>query len=143
VTVDVAEPPPPPPPPPAPQAQLVRIPTTLRNAWLAFPAYTTVRALAALDLPAGTVVTVTCKAKPQKRCPYKRRRLTTPMPRIRLDLVKPFRKRKLPVRAVVRIQATAPGFVGKVFTYAMRKRRPPSSRTQCLLPGASTPSRCG
>jgi hypothetical protein len=143
VTVDVAGPPPgPPPSPPAPPAPLVRIPTTLRNAWLAFPAYTTVRALAALDLPAGAVVTVTCKAKPRKRCPYGRRRLTTPTPRARLDLVKPFRKRKLPVKAVVRIQVTAPGFIGKVFTYTMRKRHLPSSRTQCLPPGSNKASRC-
>ena len=68
--------------------------------FLAFRKYTKVDMLAVNDLPAGTRVRVQCKTKKKKQqkkgCPYKSRTVATTFPRARLNVLKPFRKKKMP-----------------------------------------------
>jgi hypothetical protein len=114
--------------------------STVTHGWMAYRRYTVARRLAATNLPAGATVTVTCRSKPKKRCP-KARRVTTTFPRARLDLVKPFRKRKLPVGTRITVSIAVPGAIGKVVTLTIRKRALPSARTQCRPPGGR-PAAC-
>ncbi len=59
----------------------------------------------------------------------------------KINLRKPFRKKKLPVGTRVRVTITAPGFIGKRFTYTMRKRKVPKRVRQCIPPGGK-PGKC-
>jgi hypothetical protein len=97
------------------------------------------------NLPAGATVKVTCKAKKRKQqkksCPYKRRSVTTTFARARLNLVKPFKKKKLRIGTKITVTITASGFIGKVFTFTVRKRAVPRVRSLCLPPGGRA-ARC-
>jgi len=79
---------------------------------------------------------VTCKTKKKKQqkkgCPYKRKRFTTSGARARLNLRKPFAKKRIPVGAKITITITSRGYLGKRITYTMRARKLPKSRVQCL-----------
>ena len=108
--------------------------STVAHGWTAFRRHTIARRLAAINLPAGATVTVTCKAKKRKHCP-KTTRVTTTFPRARLNLLKPFRKRKLPVGTKVIVAITAPGAIGKVVTFKVRRRAVPAVKIQCRPPG--------
>jgi hypothetical protein len=112
---------------------------------LAFRKYTKLRTLAVKNLEAGSAVRVTCKTKKKKQqkkgCPYKSKRFTTSGARARLNLQKPFKKKKVPVGAKITISITAPNFIGKRITYTMRKSKIPSSRVLCVPPGGKA-GRC-
>jgi hypothetical protein len=112
------------------------LPSTASISSLAFPTYTKLVNLSVKNLQAGSTVVVTCKTKKKKQqkkgCPYKRKRFTTTGARARLNLLKPFAKKKIPVGAKLTITITARGFLGKRITYTMRKRKLPKSRVQCL-----------
>jgi hypothetical protein len=146
--VNVSNPPPPPPSGggggggPAP---LTVIGTTVTNNWLAFPKYTKATSLSVNNLPAGSRVLTQCKTKKKKQqkkgCPYKSRSVTTTFPRAKLNLVKPFKKKKLPVGTTVTITTTAPGFIGKRFRYTIRKRAVPKKSLLCVPPGGK-PAKC-
>jgi hypothetical protein len=145
ITVDPLPPPPPaPPPPPPPPPPPTLLASTVSNGWLAFVTYTTPDSLAVNSLPPGATVKVTCKTKKKrqqkKSCPYKSKTFKTGT-KTRLSLLKPFRKRKLPVGTKVTIRITAPGFIGKQFTYTMRKRKKPKLTRQCIPPGGK-PGKC-
>jgi hypothetical protein len=75
------------------------------------------------NVPAQARVRVTCTKRGCKAKTYK----TTKAKR-RLNLIKPFRKRRLKVGTKVRITITAPGFIGKRITYTIRKRKLPLSK---------------
>ena len=128
-------------PPPA----ITALSSTVTNSWLVYVKYTKVTALAANDLPAGTRVRVQCKTRKKKQqkkgCPYTSRTLATTFPRAKLNLLKPFKKKKLPVGTRVTIAISAPGFIGKRFTYTMRKRKRPKVSRLCIPPGGK-PARC-
>ena len=119
--------------------------STISNHFLAFRKYTKVDRLAVNDLPAGARVRVQCKAKKKKQqkkgCPYKSRTVTTTFPRAKLNVLKPFRKKKMPKGLKITITITAPGFIGKQFTYTMRSPKSPRSRRLCIPPGGK-PARC-
>lgn len=86
--------------------------------------------------PAGASVLVSCKAK--KGCPFKSRTLAVKKAGT-VSLGKLFKSAKLRSKTLVTIRVTRPGFIGNVFTYTLRKRKPPLRTTQCLAPGASKP----
>ena len=80
---------------------------------------------------------VTCKTKKKKRqkkgCAYKSRRFTTSGARARLNLRKPFAKKRIPVGTKITITITAPGYLGKQIQYTTRARgKIPRSRVRCL-----------
>jgi len=128
--------------PAAGPAALAVVASTVTNRWAAFAKFTLVRALAAKNVPAGATVTVLCKAKPQKRCPYKSRKVTTTFARASLDLAKPFKRRRLPVKATIEVRITGAGFIGKAIKFTIRRRALPRVSTLCVPPGARSPSKC-
>jgi WD40 repeat protein len=131
---------------PRPPVRPRTIGSTVTPKWSVFKKFTVVRSLTVKTLPARAKIVTTCKTKKrklQKRCPFKSRTVNSPKARAKLDVGKPFAKRKLPVGTRIRITATAPGLIGKVFTYTVRKGVKPASKLQCLAPGAKKPGKCG
>ena len=117
------------------------IPSTVTNNWLAFPAgFTKVTNLSVNNLLAGTTVRVTCKTKgkskkkQKKGCPYKSKRFTTSGSRAKLNLLKPFKKKKIPAGTKITIAVTVPGQIGKRFQYTMRKGKIPKKSLRCISP---------
>ena len=135
-TVSITVTPAPAPPTSTPPAPSKVVPSATSIKSRPFPKYTTLLALAATRLKPGSKVVVTCKtqkAKQQKKsCPYKKKTFKTARAKAKLDLRKPFGKRKLPVGTRIGITITAPGFLGKRITYTMRAGKAPKSTIQCL-----------
>ena len=115
------------------------IPSTVSNNFLAFRAFTRITRLSVNDLLAGSSVRTQCKTKRKKQqkkgCPYKSRTAKTTTARAKLNLLKPFRKKKLPVGTRLTITITAPGAIGKRFTYTTRRRKTPKRTRLCIPPG--------
>jgi hypothetical protein len=115
------------------------IPSTVSNNFLAFRTFTRITRLAVNDLLAGSSVRTQCKTKRKKQqkkgCPYKSRTAKTATARAKLNLLKPFRKKKLPVGTRLTITITAPGAIGKRFTYTTRRRKAPKRTRLCIPPG--------
>jgi hypothetical protein len=120
--------------------------STISSHFLGFPKFTKVDKLTVNDLPAGTRVRVQCKTKKKKQqkkgCPYKARTVATTFPRTKLNLLKPFRKKRMPPKTRVTITLTAPGFIGKQFTYTMRKGDAPQPPRRLCIPPGGKPARC-
>jgi hypothetical protein len=136
VSITVAAPPPPPP---------TLLSSTVTNAWIPFPQFTKVFKLAVNQLPANSKVVVTCKTKKKKQqkksCPYKKKTFKSAKAKSKLKLLKPFKKKKLPVGTRVTVAMTATGFIGKQFTYTMRKSKQPKTKRLCIPPGGK-PGKC-
>jgi hypothetical protein len=96
-------------------------------------------------VPAGTTVFETCKSATQarraSRCPFKRRRVTLKRTAARLDLAKPFKRRKLAVGTVVELRATKKGTIGFDMLLITQKGVPPRRRTLCV-PAHGNPVKC-
>jgi hypothetical protein len=139
-SVQITNPPPPPPPGGGgggggPQPLTV-LPSTASINSLGFKKYTKLLTLSVKNLPAGATVRVTCKTKRKKQqkkgCAYKSKRFTTSGARARLNLRKPFAKKRIPVGTKITITITAPGFLGKQVQYTTRKGKIPKVRVRCL-----------
>jgi hypothetical protein len=119
--------------------------STVTNGWDAFPKFTKNTALAVNQLPAHSKVVVTCKTKKKKQqkkgCPYKKKTFKSVRAKSKLKLHKPFRKKKLPLGTRVTVAITATGFIGKQFTYTMRKNKRPKVKRLCIPPGGK-PGKC-
>lgn len=120
--------------------------STISNHFLSFPKFTKIDKLAINDLVAGERIQVKCKTKKKKQqkkgCPYKSRTVTTTFRRAKLNLLKPFRTRRLPPGTKVTIIMTAPNFIGKQFTYTVRKGKSPKSPLRLCIPPGGRPARC-
>jgi Bacterial Ig domain len=136
VLITVQAPPPPPP---------TLLSSTVSNGWLAFSKYTKATSLAVNELPKNWRVVVKCKTKKKKQqkkgCPYKSKPFKGAAAKSKLKLRTPFKKKKLPVGTKVTITITATGFIGKQFTYTMRKKKKPKSKRLCIPPGGK-PGKC-
>ena len=126
---------------PEPPPPLKSLRSTVSSLWVPSRRSTRVQVLAVNALPKGATVKVTCSSKPRRRCPrsrtYRIRKATK-----KLNVRKPFRRKRLPAGARVTIVITAPGYEGKVYVYRMRKKKRPSLRQLCLPPGATRPGSC-
>ena len=144
VAVTVAGAPPPPPPPPPPSAKLTAIPSTTAINSLAFTSFTKLVNLSVRNLVAGSTVRVTCKTKKRsqqkKGCPYKSKRFSTSGARSKLNLRKPYGKRRLPVGTRITITISAPGFITKQIRYSVRRRKIPKSSVRCIPAGGKAGS---
>ena len=123
---------PPPPPPPS------QIPSTVTNSWLVFPKFTRATRLRVNNVLAGSRIRVTCKTKrkkqQKKRC-AKSRTINSASAKTRVNLLKPYRKKKLPAGTKLTITITTPGAIGKRFTFTVRKRKVPRLQVRCIPPG--------
>jgi len=138
VTINVAAPPPPPPPPPG------LIPSSVSHNWLAGVRFTRATQLRANNVLANSRIRITCKTKRKKQqkkaCP-KARTIKRTSAASRVNLLKPFKKRKLPVGTKVTITITTTGAIGKRFTFPIRKRKVPKLQLRCIPPGGK-PVKC-
>ena len=87
--------------------------------------------------PQGAVAELRCKGR---KCPFKRKRVKR-IRKNRIDVFKALTERQRRFRPGQRLQLriTAPGHIGKVVKFRLRKGRIPNGRTFCLPPGATTP----
>jgi hypothetical protein len=143
VSISVVPTPPPPPPPPSSPPLLL---STISARWLPFRAYTKVLSLSVNNIPAGGQVRVQCKTKTKRQqgkgCPSKSKTYKVKEATRKLDLRKPFRDKKVPVKTKITITITAPGFTGKRFTYAMRPSKPPKPPKPVCILTSGKPDSC-
>jgi PKD domain len=96
-----------------------------------------------LRVPKGGKVELRCKGK---KCPYKRmsskkrrKRAITLFKEIKPRKVVGKKKRSFRAGQRLQLRITAPGYIGKVVKYRLRKGRIPSGQTFCLPLGSSKP----
>jgi hypothetical protein len=106
--------------------------------WMFDPAYTRAEVLSVSGIPAGGVVQVTCHGG---GCPFTSKTFS-PSSAGNVNLEPSFKSSKLRPGTTLVIKTTHTNYVGKVSTFAVHSGRAPSELTQCLPPGASTPSKC-
>lgn len=122
-----------------------RIAAGVRTAWQAFPGYTRNVRFVVTNVPAGSTVELTCRrgrTRGREACGFNRRRIEVERSRNRLVLSRLFAGLRLRARTVVEVRITAPGAIGKLLRYRMRRGRAPRVVTQCLAPGSARPRSC-
>ncbi len=89
--------------------------------------------------PKGAVAELRCRGR---RCPFTRKRVTR-IRRNRIDVFRALskRQRRFRPRQTLQLRITAPGHIGKVVKFRLRRGKIPSGQTLCLPPGASRPQR--
>jgi 6-phosphogluconolactonase (cycloisomerase 2 family) len=124
-----------------------RLNQTIKSRWAFNRTHTWMLRLQVLRVPGDARVQVRCKAPKRlgrKACPFKRKSAKPKRHRATVDIKKKmFRKKQRKLRAGVRLQIriTAPGAIGKVVNYTMRKGKLPRSAERCLPPGATRPQK--
>jgi hypothetical protein len=99
--------------------------------------HTNVQKLSIDGIPPRGTVTVLCQGG---GCPFRKHLFRSHRRRLALTLA--FAQAKLQPRSRVTIEVTAPGQVGYVVIYTVRKASIPSSHKLCLDPGAGAPQPC-
>ena len=104
---------------------------------------TRVTELTVSRIPAGGRVVILCRRPKGKRraCPFTRVTRKFPAARRKVNLVKSFKRRKLPLGTVFEVRVVAPDTIGKVRIERVRKSTT-TRRLLCLRPGASRASKC-
>jgi 6-phosphogluconolactonase (cycloisomerase 2 family) len=130
-------------PPPAPPARIL---SPVINRWAAGPRTTEILRLRVRLVPGNATVQVRCAAPKRlgrRACPFRRKSATPKADGATVDVRKLFgSRRRLRVGVKIQIRITAPGAIGKVVTYTMRRSRVPRSVSRCIQPGATAPSAC-
>jgi hypothetical protein len=98
---------------------------------------TTLRNLAA-DVEPGARLAAQCRTKRNRKC-TRTRDLARSAASVRL---RGFEGRRLPVGTRLIVRVTKDGMIGLVKTLTIRRKKPPSLKTQCLQPGSATPAAC-
>ena len=124
VSITVAAPPPPPP---------TLLSSTVTNGWDAFPKFTKVDD-ARGQRPAGELEgRVACKTKKKKQqkkgCPYKKKTFKSAKAKSKLKLLKPFKKKKLPVGTRSPSRSRRRASSASSSRYTMRKSKRPKRRS--------------
>ena len=87
-----------------------------------------------------------CKTKKKKAqrkgCPFKSKTFKVTKARGKLNLKKSFGKKKLPIGTKITITITAPGFIGKRFTYTTRKGKAPKRPKRVCIGTTGAVVRC-
>jgi 6-phosphogluconolactonase (cycloisomerase 2 family) len=121
-----------------------RITSPIRNRWAAGPRRTRIIQLRARFVPGNATVEVRCSAPKRlgrRACPFKRKSARPKADGATVDLRLLFgRHDRLRVGVRVQIRITAPGAIGKVVTYTMRRSKLPKSVARCLPVGATKPA---
>jgi hypothetical protein len=121
----------------APAAPVPRIASTWSVRFRVTRRFTQFRMLRVGAVPSTATVALRCAGK---GCPFKRRTLTSRNGRANGSAA--LRRAKLRPGATLEIRVTAPGAVGMVVRYRIRRGRTPVSSWLCLAPGTTTPARC-
>jgi hypothetical protein len=118
---------PPPPPPP--------VGAKVKYTFSANRHYTVTTGLSVSFVPAGATVALHCS----HGCPHLRR---VAVHNGRANVYRLLRHRRLRPGTTLQVGVTAPGMVGTVWSFKVRRGVLPRFTTRCLAPGAGTPSRC-
>jgi hypothetical protein len=88
----------------------------------------------------GTTVELRCSGR---RCPFKRKTMRAPSGG-RVNVLRSIRRYSSRFRGgqTLELRITAPDKMGKVIRYPLKSGDTPVSRTLCLAPGATKPTRC-
>ena len=105
--------------------------------WVSTTHWTRNTKLTVRDVPSGGTVTVSCRGN---GC-YKKAKTAT-VRNGNSDLHRIIKSRHLGVGAVLDVKITAPGMVGKVVRFTMRKHNIPTMQRYCLAEGARHSTRC-
>jgi len=102
------------------------------------PTYTKVLALIVNGASSRTTVRVTCRGA---GCPFAQRKIAVPsaVHHRNVNLVGRFKTHRLRTGARIDVAITHPGWVGKHYTFQVRRRRGPQIGIACLAPGTARP----
>ncbi len=98
--------------------------------------------LVVAELQAGSTVVATCKARVQRKCPFKRVALRAARAGASASFTKRLRRKRLPAGARIELRITAPGTVGRFVRFSIRGKADPRVSDLCLLPGSSVAKKC-
>jgi Ca2+-binding RTX toxin-like protein len=117
-------------------------PATVKPGWKVRGSVTTITSLRVARAAAGSVVELRCSGR---KCPFSTRRTAKARNGV-IDALAPLTKRshkRLRAGQTLEVRVTAPGYVGKVLRYAVRKGKRPTVTTLCLPVGKAKPqARC-
>jgi hypothetical protein len=117
----------------------------VRASWRISGVRTRVVALEVVRVPARAAVRVTCRSTRPADCPFAQR---TPAVRTagRMNLIGLFgpepQKRTFRPGTKIEVRVTAPGQIGKVFTFVLQSGKLPVGSVKCVAPGSKTPKNC-
>ena len=125
-----------------------RIESPIVNKWAFSKTFAIAIELRVRRVPKTGTVTVRCSGprapRAQRRtrgCPYTSRKFK-PTRSGKVNLVKPFRGRRLGIGSVIEIRILAPGAIGKVVRYKVVRNKVPVATRLCLPPAAPAPKPC-
>jgi hypothetical protein len=125
-----------------------RVTSKVKISWGVTPTRTYLIKLKVRKVPKGGKARVTCK--PKKKCPFKkvsskkrRKRTITLFKSVKTSKVSSMKKRTFRPGARVQLRITAPGYIGKVVKYKLKRDKVPVGRELCLPVGKKKPrARC-
>jgi Ca2+-binding RTX toxin-like protein len=125
-------------------AAFERVRATVKNGWRFNDVFTQATTFTVKDVPAGGTVRLKCtppKGK-KKACPFKTRTRDSANGTKKMNLVKSFKKKKLPVGTKIEVKISKRDFIAKVVRFTTRSGKVPKSKTLCLEPGKKKPGKC-
>jgi hypothetical protein len=91
-------------------------------------------------VPAGVTIQLRCRGR---GCFKRVKQVRVRTAASSVDLRRRFLRRvRLRPRAVLEVRVLAPGSIGKVVRFRVRRTKLPTRRVLCLPPGATRPRRC-
>jgi hypothetical protein len=125
-------------------AQFGRVRSTVQNQWAFNDVFARATKFSIKNVPAGGVVRLKCKPPKGKRkaCPFKRKRRESVGGAKKMNLLRAFKRRRLPVGTVIEVRITRAGSIGKVVRFKVRSGKVPKPTTLCLTPGTTKPGKC-
>jgi hypothetical protein len=121
--------------------QLERIVASLARSFKAFTRFTKLTRLQLKNVPAGSMVRVTCKLK-KRKCPGKARKAVTRRNVSGTVALRQFTKVRLRVGTTITVTISKRNAIGAVKILTIRRAKEPVVRDRCLPPGAKRPTAC-
>ena len=103
---------------------------------------TRITRLAVTDLVAGSRVAAICTSPTKTGCPFKRADRRPRGAQTQVTLTSALRRRVLPVGTRLELRISAPGTIGKVRRYTIRRGSAPRAQELCLMPRTTVPRKC-
>ncbi len=123
-----------------------RIDATVQNSWGRLGKNFFLLRLRIIGPPQGSAAQIRCSGR---RCPFQSRRFTKfrkgdilMYKNLKPSKAVKQRNRHFRARQTIQIRVTAPGFVGKVVKFKLKRGKQPVGKVLCLPEGASKPSKC-
>ena len=79
------------------------------------------KVLKATNLPAGAQVTLTCKAKKKRACPFSTKKRSYKTGKKSDNLLPLLKRRALPVGTILTVKLSAPATLSKIFRFTVKR----------------------